>query len=344
MSKKIAWLHEGTSFSDIFRYFLPELVTAFLLSSALNIIDTYFVGMLESTSRLATIGLTGTLIQFITKVAEGLSIGTVVLCGQFNGLKQYRNVGHSAVSAFWITFAVGGIVASTLYFGAAGIFSFFDVSEKMLNLGVQFLQFRAIGIFFAFLYFALIGFLRGIKKPYLPMQFFLLGGAVFIFFDYVLLFGQWGFPKFGLQGSAIAFALQYASMFFAALLYIMYDRTTRRYDVSITQGVTWRFMHSIIGLSWPVMLDKATLAAAKMWLVKIIAPLGKSAIASFTIIKEMEQLAFVPAIAFAQVITYVISNDYSLQRWSGIKANIKKVLLLASLFVLVLLGLFSVYP
>ena len=57
------------------------------------------------------------------------------------------------------------------------------------------------------------------------------------------------------------------------------------------------------------MLDKAALAWAKMWLVVMIAPAGEYALASFSVLKDLEQFAFVPAIAFGQVITLLVSND-----------------------------------
>jgi Na+-driven multidrug efflux pump len=100
----------------------------------------------------------------------------------------------------------------------------------------------------------------------------------------------------------------------------------------------------VLIFSWPVMLDKATLAAAKMVLGALIAPMGKYALASFAVIKDMEQLAFVPAIAFAQVITLLVSNAYGKKDWNGIKGTIRKVLFLTSLCVMAILILFSLFP
>ncbi len=61
-----------------------------------------------------------------------------------------------------------------LYFGAHTIYNFYEAPPQMISLGVPYLRIRAIGVFFAFIYFALIGFLRGIKNPKLPMLFFIL--------------------------------------------------------------------------------------------------------------------------------------------------------------------------
>lgn len=335
---------EGERYSTILRYFLPELITAFLINALLSLIDSSIIGHLKSTSLYATKGVTDTFIHFLTKIAEGISVGTVVLCGQYNGQKKFVDVGKAAMSAFWVTLCLGGIVSGFLYFGAFSIYNFYHVPSKMVRLGVPFLQLRAVGIFLAFLYFALIGFLRGIKNTRLPMLFFLFGGIFFVFFDYGLVFGCFGLPEMGLRGSAIASIIQYSVMLLSALSYIFLNKSMRCYSLNIIKSVDRFVALDIIRLSWPVVLDKAVLAATKIWIARLLAPMGKVVIASFAVVKDMEQLAFVPAIALAQVITLLVSNDYGNKNWSGITNNIKKTLFLASVMVFGILCFFALWP
>jgi Na+-driven multidrug efflux pump len=76
----------------------------------------------------------------------------------------------------------------------------------------------------------------------------------------------------------------------------------------------------------------------------MIAPMGKYAIASYTVVKDMERFAFLPAMAFAQIITILVSNDFGKRKWFDISANIKKVVFLTSLMVFALLAVLSLYP
>ena len=262
MAKKTLWRSyiagiidrdTGESYRSIFGFFLPELVTALLLCSFLNIIDASFIGHLKSTSMYATQGVTSVFIYFLTKIAEGFSIGTIILCGQYNGLQDYKNVGRAAVASLWVTMIVGTVISGFLFCFPHFIYSFFQVPDRMLQMGVAFLRIRAIGIFFSFLYFALIGFLRGIKKPGLSMKFFLLGGVFFVFFDYALIFGKFGFPAMELQGSAIASVIQYGVMLTAVFIYILWDKKTRIYSLNLFSCFDGAAIGDIIKLSWPVM-------------------------------------------------------------------------------------------
>jgi len=172
----------GENLEQIFRYFLPEFITALVLYSSLYLVDAYWIADLKSTSTYATLGMTNTFLHFIVKVAEGLSVGAIVLTGIHNGQSRYQQAGRTFVDVFWTTCVSGAVFASILFFGAYWIYWLLGVPKEMIALGIPFLRIRAIGIFFMFLYFAFIGFLRGIKNTKTPMKIFIVGASVFLFF------------------------------------------------------------------------------------------------------------------------------------------------------------------
>ncbi len=336
--------NEGESYRIILRYFMPEFITALIVSSVLICVDAAFIAHLKSTSLYAMQGVLGTWLHFFIKVTEGLSVGTVIVCGQLNGAGKYEEAGKALLSTLCVTIGLGVLVSTIIYSAAPLICSMYGISERMTCAGIDYLRLRAFGVLFSFVYFAAIGFLRAIKNTFIPMVIFVIGAVVFIFFDYVLVFGAFGFPELKLQGSAVAALIQYVLMALLALFYIFFSYETRKYCSGMMSSFSWNYARDMFATSWPVMIDKATLALAKIWLSIQIAPLGKIAQASFTAVKDMEQLAFVPAIACAQVITLLVSNDFGRKNWAGIYANIKKIVILSVTMVATLLIIFSYYP
>jgi len=335
----------GEKYGKILRYFFPEFITALVLYSLLYLLDAAFVAHLKSTSMYATLGITNTMLHFIVKFAEGISVGTIVLCGRFNGAGKQKDVGESLTNSFWITVLSGLAISSLLYFGAYWIYYFYRVPADMIELGVPFLRLRALGIFFMFIYFSFIGFMRGIKNTKTPMKIFSIGAIFFIFFDYVLIFGEFGFPKMGLQGSATASVIQYGVMLLLAGWTVFTRQKYKKYGIQLF--AIFRSLSKVttlLKLSWPVMLDKSTMALAYIWLGAMIAPMGKYALASFAVVKDLERFAFLPAVAFAQIITLLVSNDFGRQNWTGIKTNIKKIIFMASIMVFSILLIISIWP
>lgn len=333
------WKH-GESYRTMLYYFLPEFITNFLLYSLPFLLDAYFIGHLKSMPIYTTLGMTNNFLHFLIKVAEGFSIGTVILTGQFNGLGANKDIGRTMRDSFWLTCILGFFAASALYFGAFLVYWWHGVSPEIIQLGIPFLQLRAVGVFFMFVYFAMIGFLKGLKNTRTPMIIFVSGASVFVLLDYLLVLGKLGFPQMGLQGSAVASVTQYMVMFCLALIFVLSDKKSRLYGIELFS--VWKdvsYIKRLCMISWPVVLDKATLAAAYIWLYKLIATMGNCAQGTFCAIKDIERFAFLPALAFAQIITFLVSNDVGAQNWQAIKSNIKKAVFLASIAVFSILML-----
>lgn len=334
----------GEGYGRIIRFFLPEFITSLLLYSMPIILDAYFIGGLKSTTMYSTLGATNNLMHFIVKITEAFPVGTAVLVGYYNGRGDFKGVGNTLRDAFWATIIAGAIIAGMLYAGAHTIYTWY-VPAELVPLGVPFLRLRAIGIFCMFVFMAFIGFLRGIKNSRTPMKIFISGSLLFLFFDYVLIYGKCGFPAMGLQGSALASVIQYIFMLTVSICYILWNKKNHKYLINLFSIFSEsNNIVRLISLSWLVMLDKAVMALAYVWLLHVMKPMGESAIAAFCLVKDLERFAFLPAIACAQIITSLVSNDVGQGNWQHVKANIKKVILLASVMVFTILFVISMWP
>ena len=335
----------GQSYRAILKYFWPEFITALILYSLPYFIDCYFIAHLKSTEIYTISGVVNNVLNLFVKIAEGLSIGTVAIAGYYNGLQKYKDVGRSFVDAFWVSVFIGGIISFMLYVGGYWVYKFFNFTESAIQLGLPFLRIRAISMFLMFVFFACIGLFRSIKNTFVPMVLFALGSFIFIFFDYCLIFGKLGCPELGLYGSAISYLIQYVVMLSCALIYIFYCGLHKKYEINILSGVSSSaHVLKLLAISLPIVIDKAIMAWAYIWLSKVLSSMGQYALANFAVIKLMECMVFLPATAFSQVITFLVSNDIGNKRFDDIRANICKVLLLAAGMVGTLICIVSFYP
>lgn len=327
-------------YRTILGYFYPEFITALVLGTFLGLFDIKFIVSLQSPDCYTCLSIANTLTSFIMKVAEGLSVGTVILAGQYEGQKKYAQVGHTLLASLAITGVVGLCISSILFVKADFVHELLHVPSHLVALGAPFLRTRAIGILFMFLFLGLVGFLRGVKNTRAPMYCYVIGAITFITFDYLLIFGKCGFPELGFQGSAVAFTIQYIVMFLVALLYILFRPSYAVYRASMYE-TSVGLMKSIVSLSWPVMFDKAALQIEKVWLLRLIAPMGGYVLGALGVIKDMEALAFVPAVAFGQVTTLLASNEYGAEHYGSIKTITRRIIFMSSLMVGGILLIFS---
>ncbi len=100
------------------------------------------------------------------------------------------------------------------------------------------------------------------------------------------------------------------------------------------------------------MIDKASIAFCPNWLTKLVgstaqmtnASISHLMLDSYIVLKTMERVGILPAVAFAQVITFLVSNDYKVHPFSSIRRNIRVVLMLAILLVGIATLMFCLWP
>ena len=124
----------------------------------------------------------------------------------------------------------------------------------------------------------------------------IVGAIVVVAADYLLIFGTSYWQGFGLYGSALASVIQYITMSIVLLACITYifikNKLIKKKSIQVS------LLKRIGALSLPVMIDKGIFAASALWLGKCIAPMGIVAIASFSVIKDLERFAFPDLFAF----------------------------------------------
>jgi multidrug resistance protein, MATE family len=177
------------------------------------------------------------------------------------------------------------------------------------------------------------------------MRLYIAGTIVFLAVDYPLIFGTPWTPGLGLDGSALATIIQYAVMLCLALWYIVRSPALRQYSITLFRGIaSVDEIVRLIKLTVPVVIDKATMAASYVWLCKMMASVGTCGVAAFYTVKEMERFALLPALAGAQIITFLVSNSIGAGQFDVVRAIIKKVLFITMIFVSVLLAIILLFP
>ncbi|MCK4264772.1 MATE family efflux transporter [Candidatus Babeliales bacterium] len=336
---------KGESYRQLLGYWAPEMVTMAVLNTLPLLFDAYVIAQLKSTSTYGTLGIVNNFLHMLMKLAESVSVATIALVGRYNGAKDYKRVGSTLGDAFWTTLVIGAVPSLLLFSFSTEILVALDVPKHMAILGSPFLKLRSLGVFLLFINLAFLGFMRGVKNTKTPMKIYIVGISIFMVFDYILVLGKVGLPARGLTGSAIATLIQYSVMIVMSTWHIL---RTEKYKIYFSKAFYYFFSKEgiikIITLSIPILIDKAALSSAYVRLNQVINPMGKYAIASFTLIKDLERLAFLPAIAFATVITFLVSNRLGAGDQEGARANIRKVLYLAGGMVAVGLFVISVNP
>lgn len=320
----------GLTLFKILRLWAPEAASASCLIFMPVIVDLFFVAKLKSTQTYSAIGMSSNLIHTLIKLSEAISVAGIAVMGRFNGAKKFQDCGKAFFDALAATSIMGGIQMFVVGMGAAMFMRWIEAPDQVRFIAVPFIKVQAVAIFFAFTMMAFTGFFKAVQDTKTPFYVNLFGIGLFLFLDYSLIFGKFGFPALGYLGSALASASRYLSMLSLSALIIFSRRRYKKYFFPMDQiAIHPKNVLEVLKLSLPIMADKTVLSFSYIWLAKMVAPLGVCAIACMDSVKNLERLAFIPAMAFAQIITFIVSNNLGQGDWKKARANIDKILVLS---------------
>ena len=334
---------KGDSYKNIILYWLPEVISVSILLTLPSFIDSLIVANLRSVTTFGALGMATNVLITLTKLAEAVPVASIAFIGRFNGSGDFGKCGEYFYNTFWITFILGISQFILILFGAKSIFRWVGISEKMTNIGIPFLQLKSLGIILIISVMVFLGFMRAVKNTYIPMILNLVGIGIFIFFDYSLVLGKFGFATYGLIGSAMASIIQYSTMGIIAIAYVVFNNNYRKYFPNFLKSCfDIKKITQIVSMSWPIVIDKTTISLSHLWLVTMITPMGKYAIVSYNVIRSLDMFAFLPVMASAQIITFLVSNRLGARDIDGAIANIKKLLIITALTFIPLLIILTI--
>ena len=220
---------KGDSVKDILRYWFPELIAGAIFISLPPIIDGIIIAGLKSVTTYGALGVTNQILHTLSKLAEAIPVAAMAIIGRHNGAREYKKCGQDLGDTFWSTILLGITQFVIILLCAASLYRWMGVPEKMIHLGVPFLQLRSFGVMLSFATLGLLAFMKAIKNTKVPMIISVVGIFIFLFFDYTLVLGRFGFSQMGLNGSAIATIIQYSVVVVMTMTYLITKTDYNKY-------------------------------------------------------------------------------------------------------------------
>lgn len=198
--------NEKINLKEFYKTFLAigiPLMIQQLVSSSLNFIDNLMIGRL-GTEYIASVGFANSVYRILDLIIFGICSGMGVFIAQYYGKRNFEVIRKIFGLMLRCAFCVAIIFAFTAFFGAEHIIRIFSKDPKVLDIGVAYLQ-TVIPCYLFYSISSSIGFsLRAMGLTKFPMISASIGVAFNTFFNYCLIYGNFGFPRLEERGAAIA--------------------------------------------------------------------------------------------------------------------------------------------
>lgn len=330
-------LTEGSVLRIILVTALPMIV-AFLLQSAFNIVDAYFVGKL-SADALAAVSVSFPVVFLIISLSSGVGVGTTSLVARSIGQKNFGVAGEVAEHAFFIALFLGLFFTLVGVYLAPFLFDFMGVSGVVKELALDYIYVILLGSLIMFL--AMVGnsVIQGEGEMKVPMYVMASAAILNIILDPLFIFSF----GWGVRGAAWATVFARTLGLLVIVAYFFSEKTWIKLRFH-RFGFRWDYVKGIFRVGLPSSLSNVTMSVGMFLVTYIVAGFGTESLAAFGIGFRLDSIAFLPAIGISIAVVSLVGQNVGAGKFERAEEVTFKAGLLATAFMSAIGLVFFVFP
>ncbi len=293
------------SYKKIWAITFPVLI-GMVMEHLLGMTDAIFMGRVGEVEFGAS-GLGSTYFLAMFVVGMGFAMGAQILMARRNGAGQYRAIGHVF---FQGTVIIIGIAATLYVLGnlLTPVILGSTESEAVYNAAQTYVRWRSVGLIFAFVAAMFRSYYVAITKTRIITVASILMVACNVLFNWVLIFGKFGFPALGIKGAAIGSVMAEAVMCLFIMGYTRYGTDFKAYGMFRFTRMSWDIVRQIFRVSGWTMLQNFLSCGTWFFFFMAAEHLGESTLAASNIVRLVSSMLYLFVSAFAITGSSMVSN------------------------------------
>ncbi|MSU02717.1 MATE family efflux transporter [Tissierella pigra] len=278
-----------------------------LITSSLNMVDTLMISELGKSS-IAAVGLANQLFFFYSLIIFGINSGTSIFISQYWGKKDTENIKKVLGLSITLSAIAGLFFTIIALFFPETVMRFFIKEPMVVKLGSDYLRIVSLSYIITGVSFAYSIASRSIGRPNMPM---IVAGVSFItntIFNYLLIFGKFGFPVLGVKGAAYG-TLIARIVEILLILYFVY-KDIEPLAAKLSELTTWTkdFVKRYLITISPVIVNEAFWALGQVMYSVAYARIGEEATAAVQVSSTIQNVFFVLVRGLANACTIMVGN------------------------------------
>jgi len=303
-----------------------------LAQMSLHLIDTAMVGAL-SYKHLAAASLVMTAANIPFVIGIGMTISVSQMVSMANGRHDHELISHYLFNGFILCTAFALMISGGLVFGR-NILKHLDQDPQVVVLALPFMVLVGLSIIPMLLFMTLKQFTDGLEYTKTAMMLSLAAMPINIFLNWLLIYGNWGFPRLELVGAGYATLITRTLIFVLLGLIVLKHRTFSRFmDVRRQQ---WKYnfqaMRQLLRIGIPSSMQLGVEVCAFAVSGIIIGTISAVSQAAHQIALSCAAFTFMVSMGLSQAGSIRVSNAYGREDWEKIRMIGKTTLITALLY------------
>ena len=305
------------------------VILGMLGHTLIGIVDNFMVGNLGSTE-LAAVSLGNSFIFIGMSLGIGFSTAITPLIAEADAEKDDKKI-RTTFHHGLLLCTILGIAIFIMIVLAKPIMLLMNQPEAVVDLASPYIDWVAFSLIPVIIFQGYKQFADGLSQTKYSMYAIYLANVVHVFFNYVLIYGMWGFPKLGILGAALGTVISRIMMVVFMHYILRKNEAFRRYFKNFTfKEIRKSILKKIINLGFPSamqMLFEVTLFTAAIWLS---GSLGKNSQAANQIALTLASSTFMVAMGFSVAAMVRVSKAKGMKDYKQLITVARSIFLLAT--------------
>ncbi len=299
----------GSILPKLLLFTLPLMFSS-ILQLLFNAADIVVVGRFCGEESLAAVGSTSSLINLLTNLFIGLSVGTNVLTAHFFGSKE-KNKLHDAIHTSIAISLISGILLTIVGVCFTGtILEWMSTPPEVLPLATLYLRIYFLGMVATMLYNFCSAILRAVGDTQRPLYYLLFSGCVNVLLNLIFVI----YFNLNVAGVGLATVLSQCISAFLVLRCLILEQEDYKVTLSHIR-IKKEYVKRILRIGLPAGLQGTVFSLSNVVIQSSINSFGSVIMAGSAASGNIEGFVYVSMNAFHQAAISFVSQNMGAGKW-----------------------------
>ena len=337
-------------YQDVIRIAWPSFVEL-LLTQLASMVDLMMVGSIGGKTNpsmgaqaLSAVGLT-TQPKFLLMAAFiAMNTGVTALVARYKGTGDKEQANLVVRQGLLFTFIATTFLSILGIIFAKPMVLFMGSTEEIVTeWGTQYLQIQMAGFLTMALTSTITASLRAVGDSRTCMIYNLIANGVNVIFNWLLIYGNLGFPEMGVAGASLATVIGQLVAFIIALSVLLRGNGFLKLEVKLGFYPHKLTLQNMRNIGLPAMIEQLLMRTGIIIFTRTVASLGTTAYATHQICMNIVSLSFMTGQAFAVSATTLVGQSLGRRRPDMAEAYCSKARTTGLISALVFMVVFAVF-
>ena len=242
----------------------------------------------------------------------GFSIGTQIVVARRYGEGSHKEIGKIIEHGLYFLLIFGVFLTFSIRANIESILKIALNSSDIYEASSEYLNYRILGLVFAFINFGFRAFFIGIGKTKVLTWTTIFMAVMNIFFDYSLIFGNFGFAKLGISGAAIASVIAEVSAAIFFIVYTLIWGDYKKFNLFKFHKIEFPLFKRIFTVAFPMMMQYMVSFIGWFFFFLFVEKMGEHDLAISNIIRSAYVILLIQIWGFSSATNTVPISGFSI--------------------------------